>query len=171
MFPDTDFFCAELDDNAALNDLLWSQFHAVFGTDKVRGTHLFEGRYENLYVDLADVPAVEPVLAAARRLAARRLDRPPGDLAVGFWFNYMQPGQVTLPHSHDDDDELLSGVYYVRVPADAGELVLHLDGERRSIEPQPGRFVFFSPRLVHEVEANRSGDARLSVAMNFGVRR
>ncbi len=170
MAADEDFFLAELNDSASVNAGLWNDFNAVLGTDRVRGTHLFQGRYENLYVDAEDVPAIEPLLAAARAHAAARVGCPAARLSTGFWFNLMQPGQATLPHSHDDDDELLSGVYYVRVPPDSGELVLHFPGGRRSIEPREGRFAFFSPRLVHEVERNGSDRPRLSIGMNFGIR-
>jgi len=170
MVTDDEFFLADLDDSASINAALWKQFSALLGTDRVRGTHLFEGRYENLYVERAEIPAIEPVLAAARAQAARRIGCAPERLSVGFWFNLMEPGQVTLPHSHDDDDELLSGVYYVRVPPHSGELVLHLPAGRLSIEPRAGRFAFFSPRLLHEVEKNQGDQSRLSIGMNFGIR-
>lgn len=171
MVADDDFLITELAGSEPVNSALWREFNAVLGTDKVRGTHLFQGRYENLYVAADDVPSVRAVLTAARAEAAARVGCEPADLSAGFWFNLMQPGQVTLPHSHDDDDELLSGVYYVRVPPDSGNLILRLPAGTRSIEPKAGRFVFFSPRLVHEVGVNTSDAPRLSVGMNFGIRR
>lgn len=165
-----DFSIAELDAGAGINDALWGEFRAVLGTDRVRGTHLFEGRYENLYIEAQHVPAIGPVLDAARRHAAGLIGCPVVRLSVGFWFNLMQPGQATLVHTHDDDDELLSGVYYVRVPPASGDLLLHLPDGERAIEPREGRFVFFSPRLPHAVGRNASDRPRLSIGMNFGIR-
>lgn len=134
----------------------------------VRRSHYFEGRYENLYLDCERIPALALVLEQARRLAAAILglsDRLP---KVGFWLNHMAPGQVTLPHRHDDDDELLSGVYYVRVPAGSGELLLRDPPLLTRVSPQAGMYVLFPPTVLHEVSRNQSDAARLSIGMNFG---
>ena len=80
----------------------------------------------------------------------------------------MAPGDVTTAHTHDDDDELLSGVYYVRVPENSGKLVIHEAGRREEIEPEQGMFIFFSPQTLHEVTRNDSDEIRVSVAFNFG---
>ena len=93
------------------------------------------------------------------------------DLQAGCWFNFMPPGAVTTVHSHDDDDELLSGVYYVSVPEDSGQLIIHENNEQYAITPQQGMFVFFPPDVVHEVSENMSTQQRLSIAINFGRRR
>ncbi len=131
-------------------------------------SHFFHGRFENLYIDRQRIPALAAVLEAAREYAADILQRDSNALKTGFWFNLMAPGHVTTLHSHDEDDELLSCVYYIEVPEHSGDLLLHLpEGEQR-IEPVAGRFVFFSPDLEHAVAENRSGQSRLSVAINFG---
>ncbi|MGB0722286.1 MAG: hypothetical protein ACPGU7_07800 [Gammaproteobacteria bacterium] len=150
----------------AVNSRLHGALKRAREQDVCRGTHFFEGRYENLYVDREVLPEVEPVLDFAREEAARILERPAPSLAVGFWFNLMEPGQRTLPHTHDDFDELLSAVYYVRVPAGSGNLLL--GPEKRPVQPREGMFAFFPPDLIHEVEPNDSPHARLSLAMNFG---
>jgi hypothetical protein len=80
----------------------------------------------------------------------------------------MEPGHVTLPHHHEEDDELVSGVYYVQVPTDSGDLVLGEGAASCRLAPRPGMLVFFPPTLVHEVTRNNSAGVRLSVAMNFG---
>ncbi|WP_457676603.1 putative 2OG-Fe(II) oxygenase [Thiolapillus sp.] len=133
-----------------------------------RQTHFFHGRYENLYIDIRRMPSVRALLDIATGHAARILGMDPGQLRCGFWFNLMEPGQVTSLHSHDEDDELLSCVYYVDVPASSGELVLLLeDGEKR-LKPENGMFVFFPPWLEHEVSRHEGGRSRLSLAINFG---
>ena len=68
----------------------------------------------------------------------------------------------------EEEDELLSCVYYLQTPADCGDLLVHHAGGTERITPTEGQFVFFSPKLAHEVEENRSGKQRLSVAFNFG---
>lgn len=92
-------------------------------------------------------------------------------LQAGCWLNAMPPGSVTLLHSHDDDDELLSGVYYIQVPDRAGRLVLHHAGGRVTVEPEAGKFVFFDPAIPHEVTRNESAQTRLSLGFNFGPTR
>lgn len=133
-----------------------------------RRSHLIGGRYENLYLDRSRMPALEPMLGQALTCAARILERPVEGLRCGFWFNAMEPGQSTSEHTHEENDELLSAVYYVEAPEDSGDLVL-FDGplEIRSA-PEAGVLLFFPPDLPHAVQANRSGRPRLSIGINFG---
>jgi ectoine hydroxylase-related dioxygenase (phytanoyl-CoA dioxygenase family) len=39
---------------------------------------------------------------------------------------------------------------------------------RTLLTPQAGMFVFFAPDVLHSVNANRSGERRISMGMNFG---
>jgi oxalate decarboxylase/phosphoglucose isomerase-like protein (cupin superfamily) len=80
----------------------------------------------------------------------------------------MYPGHVTTVHSHDDDDECLSGVYYVTAPENSGNLILHTEEGLFTLPPRAGRFVFFPPEMPHEVSENQGTEFRLSVGMNFG---
>ena len=130
-------------------------------------SHLFNGRYENIYISEKLIPCVKTVLNQAQHYASAILGLPASGLKHGFWFNDMRPGDNTGPHCHDDDDELLSAVYYVNVPENSGRLLLH-DCEQTAIAPTAGMFVFFSPTLVHEVEENRSRQNRLSIGINIG---
>ena len=164
------FQIQQLKNHQTINRLLYERFIALRDSPDIRRTHFFAGRYENIYIDRGQIPQIEPVLAAACAGAAEFLGQPGLILAVGYWFNEMQPGHITLPHRHDDDDELVSAAYYIRVPHDSGDLLLGGENERRAISPVPGQFVFFSPQLEHEVTENRSSDTRLSIGMNFGVR-
>lgn len=131
-----------------------------------RRTHQFEGRFENTYIELAQIPELQPVVDAALHYAHAILDR--DRLKYGFWFNEMGPGERTTLHSHEEADELLSCVYYVTAPAHSGRLEVHDDPALTYLEPRPGLFAFFDPSLPHAVETNRSADLRLSVAFNFG---
>ena len=165
-----EYYVTELPQAAQVNAAILRQYRALADSAELKRSHYFEGRYENIYVPEHSLPALRPVLAAARQGAVRFLRRQQRDLAVGFWFNEMGPGHRTLPHSHDEDDELVSGVYYVQVPADSGELILKQGAAITRITPREGMFVFFAPQVVHEVSENRSGETRLSLGMNFGVR-
>lgn len=136
--------------------------------DYSQRSHFFHGRYENLYLAVEKLPGLQVVLDTAKTQAADYLHMPPEQLTMGFWINMMAPGDVTTAHTHDDDDELLSGVYYIRVPADSGQLVISDAGQREYIQPQEGMFVFFSPQTLHEVTRNASDSIRVSVAFNFG---
>ena len=138
----------------------------------VRKTHLFEGRYENIYLNEQHIPALQPLLDEAIELAEVILDRK--NLRAGYWFNYMPPGAMTTLHTHDDDDELLSCVYYVKVPENSGNLIIYNDADnliqnKIEIESRTGDFIFFKPDIRHEVTKNNSSEFRLSLAFNFGL--
>jgi hypothetical protein len=135
---------------------------------ETRKTHLFGGRYENIYIDRSRLPELDKVLkvAVAAASTVAKIREP---LQVGCWFNEMQPGQETTLHTHDDDDEVLSGVFYVTVPENSGDLLLVDGDEQIAIPPVESAFVFFSPRLPHAVGKNRSEVMRLSIGMNFGI--
>lgn len=163
-------YVTELPNAADVNAAIVAGFDALRDDPELQRSHFFAGRYENIYVPEARLPALQPVLAVARRGAAEYLGRPELALQVGFWLNAMGPGHVTLPHRHDEDDELVSGVYYVQVPDNAGELLLTQGAVTTRVTPAAGRFVFFSPHVLHEVTQNRSDANRLSIGMNFGTR-
>ena len=89
----------------------------------IKRTHLFNDRYENIYIDKTLIPELTPILEFATQCAKKTLNLP-RNLDIGFWFNDMPPKSVTTAHTHDDYDEILSGVYYVTVPKNSGDLVL-----------------------------------------------
>jgi hypothetical protein len=157
-FPDAD------DVNAAV---VLDYLHKL-ESNGVRKSHLFSGRYENIYIDREEIPALSVLIPFWITSAAAVLKKHPDDLQCGFWFNDMRPGDVTEPHSHDDDDEWLSGVYYLKVPENSGELILHAEEDKLTIRPVAGKLVLFSSSNVHEVSENRSQETRLSIGMNFG---
>lgn len=156
-------------DPETLNRSLLTEFEACRDDDELRKTHLFGGRYENLYTTEQQMPSLSILLEHARSEAARILDVAPEALAIGHWANAMYPGHVTTRHSHDDYDEKLSGVYYVHVPDRSGDLLIHADGEVLCIKPSEGLMMFFPPDLDHEVSEHRGQGLRLSIAMNFGM--
>ncbi len=158
----------ELPNYLAVNAVLIQQFNQYRDTDEVRRSHYFSGRYENIYLDLDKVPAMQTVMQQAHCFAQQILNTSQ-ELKRGFWFNLMLPGHVTQPHTHDDDDEYLSGVYYINAPENSGDLLLNIESESIQVHPQAGKFVFFPPDISHQVTENKSNDERLSVGMNFGI--
>lgn len=152
----------------AFNTALLQGFQRCQDAPGTRRSHYFGGRYENIYITREDVPEFGELLDIAREHAAIMLELPVNKLKVGGWFNAMQPGHTTTLHSHDDDGELLSCVYYVDVPAESGQLVLHYPHDTITISPESGMFVFFPPDLPHEVTVNRSHRQRLSIGINIG---
>ena len=108
------------------------------------------------------------VLNRVKQQAGQWLGIAANTLRAGFWFNAMEAGHRTTLHHHDENDELLSAVYYIRVPENSGELILHDDDRKVCIQPQEGKLVMFAPDVLHEVTANLSSGLRLSVGMNIG---
>ena len=151
---------------ADINEALREGFLQHQHDADIKRTHLFNGRYENIYLTPRQVPEIRELLEEACEHASRIVGI--DQLQAGCWFNYMPPGAVTTRHSHDDDDELLSAVYYVSVPENSGKLIIHQHGRQYEVTPQEGKFVFFPPDVVHEVSKNMSSHDRLSIAINFG---
>ena len=157
-----------LEDPDKLNTGLYARFMELSGTDRVRQTHHFAGRFENTYIEEADIPDIAVVLNRVKQQAGQLLGIAANTLRAGFWFNAMEAGHRTTLHHHDENDELLSAVYYIRVPENSGELILHDDDRQVSIQPQEGKLVMFAPNVLHEVAANLGTGLRLSAAMNVG---
>ena len=152
-----------------VNKTIATKFNKLKEEDFKAKTHLFNGRYENIYLDANKIPEVEVVINIALENAENILNIKKEKLAFGFWLNAMAAGDVTTAHTHDDDDELLSCVYYIRVPDDSGNLIITENNEKIIIKPEEGNFVFFSPDTLHEVSKNESDQSRLSIAFNFGL--
>ena len=154
--------------SASLNKVIHAGFLKHHTNDGIRQTHLFEGRYENIYLDEKHIPELATLIDYAINQAEKILKIK--DLRAGYWFNYMPPGSTTTLHTHDDDDELLSVVYYVYVPKDSGNLIIYSKNnqEKTEITPNAGEFIFFKPNVKHEVSRNNSDEHRLSIGINFG---
>lgn len=163
-----DYYALYLPDAAALNQALYEGYLHHADADETRRSHFYEGRYENLYISREKLPEIAAILEHACQGAAQILGVDAGTLRAGLWFNAMPPGSRTLKHAHDDDDELLSAVYYVRVAEHSGNLLLYSGNFVTQVTPQEGMFVFFPPDVQHEVTENRSNQTRLSLGINIG---
>ena len=157
-----------LAESGKLNAGLYTRFMELYGTDRVRQTHHFAGRFENIYIEEADIPDIAVVLNLVKQQAGQLAGVAADTVRAGFWFNAMEAGQRTTMHHHDENDELLSAVYYIRVPENSGDLILYDDDRKVCIQPQEGKLVMFAPDVLHEVTANLGSGLRLSVGMNIG---
>ncbi len=132
-------------------------------------SHFFKGRYENIYIDKTRLPAIEPVLNIILEESAKLLHCGKSELKMGFWINLMQKDDLTLVHCHDDDDEIISGTYYLQVPEQSGVLSIKLNNQNSSsITPQDAALIFFHPALEHEVSLHGSPVPRISIGFNIG---
>ena len=157
-----------LADAGRINDAILKSYLLLDEKDIKRRSQFFGGRHENLYLDPERIPELEQVLTQAVTFAASLLELPKNALKLGFWFNDMGPGDATSKHDHDEDDELLSGVYYIHVPENSGNLLIHDAHSHTVVTPESGMHVFFAPNVVHSVSVNQSAERRLSIGMNFG---
>lgn len=155
----------QLHNMQSYNDAIYETFLQMNPGDYDKQSHFFHGRYENIYIDAKKIPALVHLLELIQQQAARCLNAQAAQIKMGFWLNVMNPGDTTTRHCHDDLDEVLSGVYYVKVPENSGKLVVYTP-EPDEIQPQEGLLVLFSPALDHAVLRNDSDDIRLSIAFN-----
>jgi len=152
-----------------VNKTILKKFNKLKEEDFKAKTHLFNGRYENIYLDESKISELNVIINAALENAENILNIKKEKIAFGFWLNAMAAGDVTTAHTHDDDDELLSCVYYIKVPDESGNLIITENNKKITIKPEEGDFVFFSPDTLHEVSKNKSEQSRLSIAFNFGL--
>ena len=165
----TVFDCSEC---RALNDALVEEILRLPDKAFNQRTHMFHGRYENLYIDADKLQGLGTVLDKGLSKAAEILSRPKNDIKVGFWLNIMNQGDVTTLHRHDDDDELLSAVYYVQSDENSAMFRMYGQGKEKNevkeIAPVAGRFMFFDPAVPHEVTEHKVDIPRISIGINFG---
>ena len=152
-----------------VNAKVVEKFGLLAEEDFKEKTHLFNGRYENIYLEVNKIPELKVIVNTALEQAASILKLKKESLESGFWLNEMNAGDVTTAHTHDDDDELLSCVYYIKVPDNSGNLIITENKKTHTITPEEGCFIFFSPDTLHEVSKNNSTQSRLSIAFNFGL--
>ena len=159
-------------DTEVLNKNILNRFLEMYQNPDIKRTHLFGGRYENIYLDESHIPELIMLVKQATEFAEQITQRQ--NLRAGYWFNYMPPGATTTLHTHDDDDEVLSCVYYIDVPKNSGNLIIYDDDKNANqkvieIQSKTGDFIFFKPDIRHEVTKNNSNKNRLSIGFNFGV--
>jgi len=153
---------------SAINQEILSCFLSMNENQFLNQTHYFQGRYENIYINPEFIPALKILIEHIKQEISLHLNEDVNNIKFGFWINVMHPEQTTSRHCHDDLDEVLSGVYYVKVPPHSGDLVFYAD-DTITLTPQEGLLVLFSPALEHEVKKNDSDEVRLSIGFNASL--
>jgi uncharacterized RmlC-like cupin family protein len=152
-----------------INNRIQQEFLMYSKEENIKRTHYFNGRYENIYLNEQHIPQLKSLMQQANKFARAILGTDnTNKIKQGYWFNAMPPESTTTLHTHDDDDELLSCVYYVHVPKNSGDLIIHHNKTQFKIQPKAGEFIFFKPDIPHEVSKNISSEHRLSIGINFG---
>ena len=106
---------------------------------------------------------------------------------LNWWVNINPPGTLNRSHCHPGAD--LSGVFWVKIPPDSGQIAFrnpneytqfnlmtyapqelqedfHLYAMRR-MDAQDGAGLLFPADLVHQVEMNQSQEDRISISFNL----
>jgi len=103
-----------------------------------------------------------------------------GALFKNFWINVNPPGTYNTTHIHPGAQ--LSGIFYVKVPDNSGNIVFEntleqhnplsqflygVPTETASVTPTAGQTIIFNSHLPHSVELNMSNENRISIAFNI----
>ncbi|MDQ3077756.1 MAG: TIGR02466 family protein [Pseudomonadota bacterium] len=145
------------------------------------------------YASLDDLPRRDPVFADLSKLLVRHAAAFAADVAFdlgrkprldSLWVNLLKAGGHHSAHIHPHS--ILSGTFYVEVPAGAGAIrfedprlgLMMAAPQRRddapeelrsfiSVEPRPGLLLLWESFLRHEVLPGTAKAERLSVSFNF----
>lgn len=136
-------------------------------------SHWIAGRWENTYCPISLLPTARKLFQIAVEFLESTCNKStliphsvPGMENDGFWFNHMPPGSKTGLHDHKSG-AFLSGVYYIKVPENSGNIVFQVDSESKEIISEEGKMILFPPSLKHQVHENQSNEDRISLAFNL----
>jgi uncharacterized protein (TIGR02466 family) len=126
------------------------------------------------------VPAILREATRFGRELGLKVERFPPRI-TDFWVNVFGTDHAQDVHRHPNS--IISGIYYVQVPADAGDLVLHTPADDELVPPvervsplnsathrwtpAAGQLLLFRSWLRHSVMPNRSAEERISVAFDI----
>ena len=136
-------------------------------------SHFIRKRWENIYVNPMNVPAVLSLLSHAAAKASKYYQQSliiPHEL-LGFnknefWFNSAKAGELTGIHNHNSE-ATISGVFYLQVPEKSGNLFFQNDKNHTlEIPAEKGKLVLFPAWLNHYVPENQSRAKRISLSFN-----
>lgn len=126
---------------------------------------------------------MEVIIAAASGILEYLKIPSEGIIVTNCWVNVNYQGYAHHRHSHPNN--LLSGVYYVKIPPGSGKIVFEdprpqagvlvpafseitpQNSAKHSFEVAEGRLLFFPSWLQHSVEAQAAEEERISIAFNM----
>ena len=140
-------------------------------------SHKINGRWENQYLSIQYFPQLRKLFRNACREGKAILEKslviPYKELGLPmdeFWFNIAAPGESTGWHDHKERSEL-SGVYYLHVPDNSGDIYFRKKDENETFEwelkSQTGKLILFDSNIEHSVPENKSKENRISIAFNL----
>ena len=190
----TPLYEAQFGDDALLADLAHS-IRTLARDDEAGRRWSKEHRYPGYtsYASLDDLPKRDPAFAALAKLLTRHaaafadecaFDMPRKPRLDSLWVNLLKAGGNHGGHVHPHS--ILSGTFYVTVPAGSGAIRLEdprlpmmmAAPPRRkdspeelrpfvTVEPRPGLLLLWESWLRHEVLAGTGRGERLSISFNF----
>ena len=99
-----------------------------------------------------------------------------------YWCNINYLGSFNKPHRHNKS--IVSGVYYVKVPKNSGEIVFtqpyflassekvsqfnQYNSKIWTVAPEENKCILFPSYLEHYVESNLNKKERISISFNYG---
>jgi uncharacterized protein (TIGR02466 family) len=176
----------EADIDAKLLADLAHSIRTLARDDKAGRTWSREHNYPGYtsYASLDDLPRRDPAFADLGKLVTRHARSFAGDLGWearprldSLWANLLKAGGHHSGHIHPHS--ILSGTFYVEVPAGAGairledpRLGLMMAAPSRpdlfvTVQPRPGLLLLWESWLRHEVLAGAGRGDRLSISFNF----
>jgi uncharacterized protein (TIGR02466 family) len=193
----TKLYRAELPGARALNADLGKACRVIAAEDEAGKVWSKAKGYRGYtsYASLDDLPQRDPSFAALTRELDKHAAAFAGALHLelgrrklkldSIWINVLEPGGAHSGHIHPHS--VLSGTYYVDVPAGASALKLEdprlplmmaaparaddaPEAERTFVyvEPKAGELLMWESFLRHEVPANAARRARISISFNYG---
>ena len=140
-------------------------------------SHKINGRWENQYLSIDHVPQLKKIFHFACKVGKKIIGKPlvvpykeMGLPMDEFWFNIARPGESTGWHDHKDRS-VLSGVYYLKVPDNAGDILFRKRDKDKIVEwnirSETGKLILFHPNIEHSVTINKSNHDRISIAFNL----
>jgi len=149
-------------------------------SEKYNYTHYINNRWENIYLNPKDIPAVLPLLSFAISTALELFQdmlKPHQSLVIPhellgyekneFWFNAATNGESTGMHNHNAN-AIISGVIYLQIPENSANLFFKSGKNNElEIEVETGKVIFFPSELDHYVPENKSNEMRISLSFNL----
>ena len=140
-------------------------------------SHKINGRWENQYISIQYFPQLKKLFRSAcskgKAILEKSLMIPYKELGLPmdeFWFNIAAPGESTGWHDHKERSEL-SGVYYLHVPDNSGDIHFRKKDDDETFEwqmkSQTGKLVLFDSNIEQSVPKNKSKEYRISIAFNL----
>ena len=140
-------------------------------------SHKINGRWENQYLSIDHVPQLKKIFHFACKVGKKIIGKPlvvpykeMGLPMDEFWFNIARPGESTGWHDHKDRS-VLSGVYYLKVPDNAGDILFRKRDKDKIVEwnirSETGKLILVHSNIEHSVKINKSNHDRISIAFNL----